>query len=50
MQEGSSLKAVRLTQLHVGKNYKKIVLKLFEQTTYLMEGEIRGHMHGGNRK
>jgi hypothetical protein len=35
MQEGSTLKAIRLTQLqHIRKNYKKIVPKLFEQTIY----------------
>jgi hypothetical protein len=36
MQEGSILKAIRLTQLQAClKNHKKIILKLFEQTTYI---------------
>jgi hypothetical protein len=35
VQEGSTLKAIRLTQLQAcPENYKKIVPKLFEQTTY----------------
>jgi hypothetical protein len=36
VQEGSTLKLIRLTQLQAcPKNYKKIVPELFEQTTYI---------------
>jgi hypothetical protein len=47
-----SLKTIRLTELQdfPEKNIKKIVSKLFEQTMYIKEGEIRGHIHGGNKK
>jgi hypothetical protein len=40
MQEGSTLKAIRLTQLRVcPKHYKKIVPKLFEQTMYVRKSQ-----------
>jgi hypothetical protein len=40
MQEGNTLKAIRLTQLQACPKKKKIVPKLFEQNMYRIFGRI----------